>query len=346
MDPCSTTNSDSIAPLGHFPPPEINNVFPSQSLLGDYDDSIPLIPPGVNDAFWLDATEFLPRPNLDESTSDSAGDTAPNSRQASKSVRLDHTLPIPKGSRASDFRPQLLERTAAHVPPEYRDKSTVLQYPHGAALMGVIEYLEYHLQITRVPIDQAMRSNRDAMSKVRAAIDSEEFKRCQSCPSLVATIMDLVVSLYELVILSIQNPTDEDGIMSLPTVDQIPDELENSLNGSSRGSSSDAGGKERPLFQFGCLEFDSEEQEIFRNAMVRRDLGRYIETIHHCRREIQRRQDRSAEINGSYHNPRGLRLTRPGTDRARLKWYQEMENQANGLLTSLPAKCRHGKDSS
>lgn len=134
-----------------------------------------------------------------------------------------------------------------------------------------------------------MQSNRDAMFKVRAAINSEESKRCQSCPSLVATIMDPVVSLYDLVLLSIQNPAYEDEIMSFPVADSLSDELENSLNGSSRESSCGSGSKTRPLFQFGCLGFDSDKQEIFRNATMRRDLRRYIETIHLCRREIQQR---------------------------------------------------------
>lgn len=332
VDPCSTTNSESIAPLGHFPLPEINNDFAPQVSLGDYDD-IPQIPPGMSDGFWIDAADFLQGPN-------------PDSQQVSNTARLEDAPFIPNDHRALDFRTQLLERTAAQVPRQYRDKSIVMQYPHAAALMGVIEYLEGHLQIVRVPIDQAMRSNRDAMSTVRAIIDLEEFKRCQSCPSLVATIMDLVVSLYELVILSIQNPTDEDGMMSFPVADSLPDEVKNSLYESSRESSSGSGRNERPLFQFGCLEFDPDEQEIFRNAMVRRDLGRYIETIHHCCREIQQRQSRAAELNEAHYNLGGLRLTKSGTGRAQLKWYQEMENQANGLLTSLPATCRHEKDSS
>ncbi|RMJ23879.1 hypothetical protein PHISP_05249 [Aspergillus sp. HF37] len=337
-----------MSPLGHLLPsdtPTETNGFLLQNSLGDYDD-IPLVPPGGNDGFWLDAANLLQETDPDRSTSKGAGDTAPDPHQAPNTAPNEDMRFFREDPRASNFRSQLLERAAAHVPRGYRDKSTVSHYPHAATLMSVIEYLEAHSQLARLPIDQAMRSNHDAMTKVRAVIDTEEFRRCQSCPSLVATIMDLVVSLYELVILSIESPASVDGLVSWPASARGPDEMGDPFGESNRGPSSVGGGKERPLFQFGCLEFDADEQEIFRNAMVRRDLGRYIDTIQHCSREIQQRQSRAAEPNGGDFNSGGLRVTRSGTDRAQLQWYQEMKHQATGLLTSLPAKCGHGKESS
>jgi hypothetical protein len=341
--PVPMASSSTMAPLGHLPPSDTAttemNGFLLENPLADYDD-LPLVPPAANDGFWLDAADLLQGTGPGRSNSDGTGDTAPNPPSTAPNEYMPF---LPEDSTSSNFRSRLLDRAAAHVPREYRDKSTVSHYPHAATLMGVIEYLEGQLQLSQLPIDQAMRSNRHAMTKVRTVIDTEEFRRCQSCPSLVATIMDLVVSVYELVILSIQNPSDY-GMVSWPASARGVDETGNPLDESTWEPSSADGRKERPLFQFGCLEFDADEQEIFRNAMVRRDLGRYIDTIQHCSREIHQRQSRAAEPDGVDLNSGGLRLTRSGTDRAQLLWYQEMKHQATGLLASLPAKCGHGKE--
>lgn len=345
-EPSFITIHEPMHPLTHLPlsdTVEVNRLS-LQNALGDYDD-IPLVPE-AGDEFWIEAANLVQGANPDGPNSDGVGDIASNPHQAPNTAPDEYMRVLPGDTSASSFRSQVLERTAAHVPREYHDKSVVAQYPHAATLISVIEYLEGHLQIAKIPIDRAMRSNRDAMAKVRATIDSDEFRRCQSCPSLVATIMDLVVSLYEVVILSMQSPIGEDGMISWPELTRPPGETENPLRPSSRGSSGGSGGIARPLFQFGCLEFDPDEQDIFRNAMMRRDLGRCVETIQHCSQGARERQNRAADLNGAHHNSGRMRLTRSGADRAQLQWYLEMEHQATMLLETLPAKCRHGGEPS
>ncbi|KAJ5374356.1 hypothetical protein N7517_006362 [Penicillium concentricum] len=65
-------------------------------------------------------------------------------------------------------------------------------YPHPAARMNSIEYLEEQLQILQIPIDQAMRLNRQAMAKIREGSKTVEFRRCQSCPLLVVTMIEII----------------------------------------------------------------------------------------------------------------------------------------------------------
>ena len=210
--------------------------------------------------------------------------------------------------------------------------------------MRTIECLEEQLQVPQVPIDQAVRLNRQAMAKVREVSNTDGFRRCQSCPLLVAIIMDLVVRLYELVVLSMQCPAGEGegDDVSFPGR-QSPFQQaagmggERPSGGSSPGSAN-SGGSEPPIFQFGCLEFDPDEQEIFRAAMVRRDLRRCVETIQYCSQEIPQRQATSLR-NGPL--SRGVSLSRKPSDHVHTQWYQEMGYRVKELLAALPVQCGH-----
>ncbi|GFG13148.1 hypothetical protein IFM5058_06303 [Aspergillus udagawae] len=128
-----------------------------------------------------------------------------------------------------------------------------------------------------------MLLNRQAILKVRDILGSHEFQHCQSCLSLVATVMGLVVGLYEVVSITIHQPAT--ATRGGPIPDSSPSELAPSAP-SVIGMS---------VFRFGSLEFDPDEQEIFETAMVRRDLSRYIEAIRHCSQKIHQQQQ--LEIN-------------------------------------------------
>jgi hypothetical protein len=80
--------------------------------------------------------------------------------------------------------------------------------------MSVSNCFEEQLQVPRIPIDQLMQLNRQAMVKVREVSKTEVFRRCQSCSLLVATVIDLAAGLYGLVILSILKPTSEGDTVS------------------------------------------------------------------------------------------------------------------------------------
>ncbi|KGO74479.1 hypothetical protein PITC_099800 [Penicillium italicum] len=313
---------------------EINSYL--LNLSSDYPD-LPLVSPGATDPFWL-ATENLltdPRPDIHGiSTSEGMPDKHITELHAPKRT-------------AESVRSRLAEHTDARVPPSYRDPSVVSDYPHTAGLMKMIESLEEQLQIPWVPIDRAMRLNRQAMVKVREVSKTDEFRRCQSCPLLVATILDLVVGLYELVLLSIQRPASEGETVSLvdqnnPPWPQNPFQQpartgEMPSVGSSPGSAV-SGGSGPPLFRFGCLEFDPDEQEIFRAAMVRRDLRRCVETILYCSQEILR-QRQAANLRGGPLN--GVFQSRSPSNQVHTQWYQEMGYRAKELLAALPTQCSY-----
>jgi hypothetical protein len=364
LAPTVNTSDEAVFAIGNFPSVSAAMEMDGRLLetpFGNY-PGLPLVSPGAADPFWLATADMLlgPHPEGHGVSSLESADTSSDSQQApwarSRTSEIsdeDRPLSLSQDASASSVRSRLFEQTAARVPKTYRDKSVVSHYPHVASLMSIIEYLECQLQISQVAVDQAMRLNRQAMAHVRVITNTDGFRRCQSCPPLVATIMDLAVGLYELVILSIQQPTDEDDAIVLPDRSRPPSRQSSIQppagtgdmpSGSTpRSSASASGGKEAPLFQFGCLEFDPDEQEMFRNAMVRRDLQRCIETIQFCSREMQRRQQQAASLHEGGRSRGGLRLTRSYNDRVQRQWYEEMERRATQLLASLPAKCGHGE---
>ncbi|CAI7585694.1 unnamed protein product [Penicillium discolor] len=333
----TTMGDGSILTMGEFTAisadTEINSYL--QNLLSDYPD-LPLVSPGATDPVWLGTENLFPDLPTDvPGISNSEG--MPDKR----------TLECPiQERRAHSVRSRLAEQPDARAPisPSYRDKSVISAYPHAAALMKTIECLEEQLQTPQLPIDQAMRLNRQAMAKVREASKTDEFRRCHSCPLLVATIMDLVVGMYEVVIHSTQRPAGKQDVIPLGEENNLPwrtyvfqqpaETSEMPCSGSSPISAI-SGGSEPPVFQFGCLEFDPEEQEIFRAAMMRRDLRRCVETIQYCSQEILQQQKKVADLRGGPRNW-GFQSRRP-SNKIHTQWYQEMGYRTKELLATLPA---------
>lgn len=339
----NTVGDGPVFTMGGFTAPsaetEINSYL--QNLLSDYQD-LPLASPGATDSFWLATENLLPdsRPDIHGMFSSEGISVA-----LGMSDKPTRGFPV---QNAESVRPRLIERIDERVPPVYRDRSVVSNYPHVAALMKIIGCLEEQLQIPQVPIDQAMRLNRQAIATIREVSNTEEFRRCQSCPLLVATTMDLVVGLYELVILPTKCHTGEGDVMSSTDQNNLPwqqspfEQPARPGEMPSDGSSPESGisgGSEPPLFQFGCLEFDPDEQEIFRAAMVRRDLRRYVETIQYCSQEIPQRQRQAANRRGGPFS--GASQPRRSSNNAHTQWYQEMGYRAKELVAALPAQCSH-----
>ncbi|KAJ5920043.1 hypothetical protein N7516_010901 [Penicillium verrucosum] len=321
----TTMGDGSIFTMGEFTAvaadTEINSYM--QNLLSNYPADLPLVSPGATDPIWLGTENLFPDLPLDIpgiSTSEGMSDKC--------------TLEFPIQERkAHAVRSRLAEQTDARAPitPSYRENSAMSSHMHASALMETIECLEEQLQNPQAPIDQAMQLNRHAMAKVREVSKTDEFRRCHSCPLLVATIMDLVVGLYEIVILSTERPAvDENNPLWQNSLFQQPAEMSETPSSGSSPRSAISGGSEAPLFQFGCLEFDPEEQEIFRAAMMRRDLRRCVETIQYCSQEILQQQTQAAD------------LRRRPSNKIHTQWYQEMGSRTKELLAALPAQCsRH-----
>ncbi|KAL3469602.1 hypothetical protein BJX99DRAFT_68496 [Aspergillus californicus] len=160
---------------------------------------------------------------------------------------------------------------------------------------------------------------------------SHEFQSCQSCLSLAATIMDLVVGLYAAVSLIIHPPANTDSEGSNDSNISAGSEKVRKIEiGKLASSVTIAQGV--PMFKFGCVEFDPDEQEIFLNAMMRRYSGRCIETIRHCSREVRRRQQPGSQQTGTAVQHECFQSTRSCTDRVQLQWYQISELSGDSTM--------------
>ncbi|KAE8168318.1 hypothetical protein BDV40DRAFT_294861 [Aspergillus tamarii] len=309
----SSNDSAALFTLGDFAA-DING-NPSQSYLNNFCfATTDLQPSGNPDSENVNA---MATSNSQATVQGSAPNTSYTPYEATPSLMLAQ-LPAPSA------RSQLPDSVALNTPKPYRDRSVVSQYPHAAILMETVELLECHLQNPGPPIDQAMLLNRQAMVTVRDILGSHEFQRCQSCPSLVATIMGLAVGLYEIIFITIIRPATTTHGESIP---------ESSL---SESAPSAPGVRAVPAFRFGSLEFGPDEQEIFRNAIVRRDLAHCIETIRHCRQEIYQRQQLGEQQDRTAIQDGGFQSTKLCIDRIQLQWYKELEEQTVRLFASVP----------
>jgi hypothetical protein len=329
------TTSGDVSGLDEFPMPGIEGDSSFPNLFGEdlFDPSWEKVPwPSADDL--LNAPEPAGLAALSAESTDSA-----SAQRASLSGVSDQDVPgllLSHDQRATSVRSRLSEKVQS-VPPSYRDKALTSQYQHAAGLMNLIERLEDLLQTSRVPIDQAMQVNRQAMSKIREIIKMEEFRRCRSCPALVATMLDLALGLYELVTLSVGRCPAETGRVCRP--DQSDASLQENLSLSSGDSMSSPAttADDPPPFQFGCLELDQEEQANLRRAILRRDLRQCRETIQYCGTEIPRQQTQPTNPHEGGNNV----PSRLSSAQVHAQWYEDMERRALELSTSPSLVCTH-----
>ena len=60
-----------------------------------------------------------------------------------------------------------------------------------------ITALELQFEEEARPIDELMQAGKACARELRAAIELESFNQCSSCPMLIVTALDLLISLYE-----------------------------------------------------------------------------------------------------------------------------------------------------
>lgn len=321
-----------------------------QEFLGNYAGPQPLLSSAVS-PFWLPTENFLLDPSTGHDLFSGFEDTSGSGEVKSSHL---HELPTNKehtkrnGDEPDKFnqhqtlksmQSRMADQIESGVPLSYRDRSTVSKYPHAAALMAIIESLEEQIQISHVAIDQAMRVNRQSIKKLQEVSNTEGFQSCQSCPLLMTTIMDLVVGLYEVVIIALKHPEEEGASQKSSHGNQIPSRYPSDTDEVSSNTSSPvsafSSGSDVPVFQFGCLEFDPDEQEIFRTAMIRRDLRKCKDMIRYCSQEGSKRKRTADALIGAA----GLR--RPVNGKIQANCYEELEWRVEELLISLPSSCGH-----
>ncbi|CAM1502571.1 Fc.00g073470.m01.CDS01 [Cosmosporella sp. VM-42] len=235
----------------------------------------------------------------------------------------------------------------------WHDSTSLKRYPHAAALTGVIESLERCSLSTTSTMDQIMSVNRKAMTSLPPIMAMDGFKLCHSCPTLVPTSLDLILSMYESALDSMQSdPADNVQAIEHWNDGSIGSQSRGSPSGpalsppdlmmadawtSSSSNTSSLMRQGRPIFYFGCLELEPDEQVMLRDVVLKRDLLKCLETIRSCHGEWKRQQQ--AQLTQAApcenHQPPGRKRQSLANRKHLEEWYQEMQEKARELLASV-----------
>lgn len=172
------------------------------------------------------------------------------------------------------------------------------KYPHVAAITRIIDLLEGHIQSSTTAIDELMHVNKSCIADLSRIMGLNEYAVSKSCSILVATGMELVITLYETAIL---------GHKAMSTA---PDPQQRQLS-SPTSSSGELSRETIPNLQFGVFHLDHEDQIAIRNRIISKQLNRSIEII------------RSLGCDGS------------NGGKVHKQWYAEMEHRAKKLVSSM-----------
>ncbi|KAJ5497672.1 hypothetical protein N7453_006723 [Penicillium expansum] len=212
---------------------EINSYL--QNLLSDYPD-LPLVSPGATNPFWLATEKLLPHPRSDI-----------HGISTSESMSNKHIEELPAPERTGEsVRSRLAEQTDERVPPE-------LSRSVGGGGLHTYRRLDEDNRVLGRAAPDLPGPNRPSDAAKPAShgkgTGSEQYRRISTLPEMSA--------------LGGNCPRSGRGVPFSSGLGQVRCRV----GGSSPGSAI-SGGSEPPLFQFGRLEFDPDEQEIFRTAMV------------------------------------------------------------------------------
>ncbi|KAF2128298.1 hypothetical protein P153DRAFT_431979 [Dothidotthia symphoricarpi CBS 119687] len=126
------------------------------------------------------------------------------------------------------------------------------QYGPIVALCRMVRLLEAQIHSQPTSVDEVMRLNQTCIRDVSKISSKTEYMQCRSCPALISTIMELIVTRYE----DITNDQSRNR-MSWVAV--------------SRPST--------PSLQFGVFELDPEEQALIRNRIIRKEAQKCVTII-------------------------------------------------------------------
>ncbi|CEJ81242.1 hypothetical protein VHEMI01382 [[Torrubiella] hemipterigena] len=270
-------------------------------------------------------------------------------QQQLESQNIAHgNLVLPSAPASEDLMRAGFHVTIA-VPEYYRDEAAVAPYPHATALMNMIDELETCVQLASAPIDQILSMNRGVLSRLPSIIDMDGFKVCHSCPTLLTTVMDLVVALYDMVVSTIHSPANttadmeyiesSGGNSTLPSGNDALDTTAPSTTTifpppDSNGSGSQA----LPAFSFGCLELEAEEQAMFRNQILQLDLNKCVKVIQACAQVAKRKFELATISGGKERSHSGMKGDYSHkTQELQKQWYSDVERRTNTLLEVLRA---------
>lgn len=173
------------------------------------------------------------------------------------------------------------------------------KYPHVAAITRIIDLLEGHIQSSTTAIDELMHVNKSCIADLSRIMGLNEYAVCKSCSILVATGMELVITLYETAI---------SGHNAMSTA---PDKQQRQLSSPASSSGGLSRGETIPNLQFGVFHLDHEDQIAIRNRIISKQLNRSIEII--------RRLGCDGLNGGKVHK----------------QWHAELEHRAKKLVSSM-----------
>jgi hypothetical protein len=126
------------------------------------------------------------------------------------------------------------------------------QFGHVVALCEMVRLLETQTHAQPTAVDEVMRLNQACIRDVSRISSKSEYMRCRSCPALISTIMELIVTRYE-------DVTRDQG------------HGRTSVIASSRPCA--------PSLQFGVFELDPDEQTLIRNRIICKEAQRCVKII-------------------------------------------------------------------
>ncbi|GAB1317423.1 Fungal zn(2)-Cys(6) binuclear cluster domain-containing protein [Madurella fahalii] len=170
------------------------------------------------------------------------------------------------------------------------------QHAHVVALCKMIRLLENHVQAKSTPVDEVMKLSQACIRDITKISSKKEYMQCRSCPALISTIMELIVTLYE---------------------DTTRNQVQEPESTASPGLSKPSG----PLLHFGVFELDPEEQTAIRNRIIRKEAQECVQIIQVLKRLL------------GGETPTAGRETLQS--RALAEWCEGMEKRMNELISSL-----------
>ncbi|KAF1842643.1 uncharacterized protein K460DRAFT_189787 [Cucurbitaria berberidis CBS 394.84] len=126
------------------------------------------------------------------------------------------------------------------------------QFGPVVALCKMVRLLEAQMHAHPTAVDEVMRLNQACIRDVSKISSKTEYMQCRSCPALISTIMELIVTRYEDI-----------------TNDQ----------GHGRMSSVTLSTPSTPFLQFGVFELDAEEQTLIRNRIICKEAQKCVTII-------------------------------------------------------------------
>ncbi|UNI23708.1 hypothetical protein JDV02_009512 [Purpureocillium takamizusanense] len=134
------------------------------------------------------------------------------------------------------------------------------QFVHVVALCKMVRLLESHVQTKSTAVDEVMRLNQACIRDISKISAKKEYMQCRSCPALISTIMELIVTLYE-------------DITKHPSHEQLATSALSTPNA--------------PFLQFGVFELDPEEQTVIRNRIIRKEAQKCVQIIQFLKRLLE-----------------------------------------------------------